>query len=222
MARGRMLSKDISLDEKVEALSNDTARLLFTWMIPHLDVEGRMYGDARVFKSLVAPRRNYSTQKVEKTLTEMEKLGLIVRYSVDGNQYLFAPNFEKHQTGLRKERERQSQIPPPKTELRRSNVGEEQDIVPPKSKLSLSLSISKDKGKRVRIPFNPLNYGINLEGNKNRWSKEIQRRADLPDEEILAMPAPIRQLVIGFLLAFPATAERGRRIQSQVKEHTSE
>lgn len=112
MARGRMLSKDISLDEKVDALSDDTARLLFTWLIPHLDCEGRMYGEPQIFKSLVAPRRNYSVKRVEKYLTEMEKLGLIERYSVNGNHYIFASGFEKHQTGLRKDKEAPSKIPP--------------------------------------------------------------------------------------------------------------
>ncbi len=111
MARGRMLSKHISLDEKVNALSDDTCRLLFTWMIPHLDVDGRQYGEPGVFKSVVAPRLNISIKRVEKYLKEMESLGLIVRYSVNGNSYLFAPNFEKHQLGLRKERESQSKIP---------------------------------------------------------------------------------------------------------------
>ncbi len=95
-----MLSKDISLDEKVDALSDDTCRLLFTWLIPHLDREGRMYGDPKIFKSIVAPRRNYSLKKVEKSLTEMEQLGIIRRYSINENTYLWAPNFEKHQVGL--------------------------------------------------------------------------------------------------------------------------
>jgi len=135
MARGRMISKAISLDEKVDALSDDTARLLFTWMIPHLDCEGRMYGDARIFKSIVAPRRNYTLLKVEKCLAEMEKLGLIERYFIESvptasasypldvkrqpskNCYLFAPHFEKHQTGLQKTREAQSQIPPPNSRV---------------------------------------------------------------------------------------------------------
>lgn len=149
MARGRMLSKDISLDEKVDALSNDTARLLFTWLIPHLDVEGRMYGDARLFKSIVAPRRNYSVKKVEKMLTEMEKLGLITRYSVDGNQYLYAPNFEKHQIGLRKDKESKSKIPDigrAKAEQRRSKDG----ISPPQEKRSLSIREEKEKINRKR------------------------------------------------------------------------
>ena len=83
MARGRMLSKAISLDEKVNALSDDTARLLFTWLIAHLDIEGRMYGDARLFLSIVAPRRNISLAKVEKYLTELELHGLILRYNIN-------------------------------------------------------------------------------------------------------------------------------------------
>ena len=144
MARGRMLSKDISLDEKVNALSDDTARLLFTWLIPHLDVEGRMYGEAQVFKSIVAPRRPYSIKKVEKYLKEMEKLGLIVRYSVNGNEYLFAPNFEKHQVGLRKDRESKSKIPindGVTTENRRSNDG----ISPAQVKVKVKVKVKGEK-----------------------------------------------------------------------------
>ena len=123
MARGRFVSKAISLDEKVDALSNDTARLLFTWLITHLDCEGRMYGDAQTVKSIVFPRRKISTQKVEKYLKELEKSELLFRYSVNGNHYLCMKNFEKHQPGLRKEKETQSQIPPFTPDLGRSKDG---------------------------------------------------------------------------------------------------
>jgi len=135
MARGRMISKQISLDEKVDALSDDTARLLFTWMIPHLDCEGRMYGEARVFRSIVAPRRNYSVQKVEKVLTELEQTGLIERYSLNGNAYISVPNFEKHQTGLRKDKESQSQIPPNTPDKGRSKDG----FTPPQVKVKVKV-----------------------------------------------------------------------------------
>lgn len=123
MARGRMISKAISLDEKVNSLSDDTARLLFTWLIPHLDCEGRQHGDAVTIKSIVFPRRRISHLKVEKYLKEMEKLELIFRYSVNGNEYLCAPSFEKHQIGLQKTKEAQSQIPPFTPELLQSEVG---------------------------------------------------------------------------------------------------
>ena len=120
MARGRMISKAISLDEVVNALSDDTARLLFTWLIPHLDCEGRTHGDAQTVKSIVFPRRKISARKVEKYLKELEKKELIVRYSVNGNTYLCAKNFGKHQTGLRKDKESPSQIPPFTPDLGRS------------------------------------------------------------------------------------------------------
>ena len=123
MARGRMISKAISLDEQVNALSDDTARLLFTWLITHLDCEGRGHGDAVTVKSIVFPRRTISPQKVEKYLKELEKNKLIARYFVNGNQYLWAKNFEKHQIGLRKDKESPSQIPPFTPELGRSKDG---------------------------------------------------------------------------------------------------
>ena len=123
MARGRMISKAISLDEKVNALSDDTARLLFTWLVPHLDCEGRIHGDAITVKSIVFPRRDISAAKVEKYLQELEKNELVFRYSVNGNQYLLMKNFEKHQTGLRKDKEIQSQIPPFTPDLGRNEVG---------------------------------------------------------------------------------------------------
>lgn len=150
MARGRMISKAISLDEKVDGLSDDTARLLFTWMIPHLDREGRIYGEARVFRSIVAPRRNYSIGKVEKVLTELEKTGLIERYSINGNAYISVPNFEKHQTGLRKDKESPSQIPPNTPDKRRSKDG----VTPPQVKVKVKVkdnSIDLDNKKDDKI-----------------------------------------------------------------------
>ena len=123
MARGRMISKAISLDDRVNALSNDTARLLFTWLIPHLDCEGRMYGDAQTVKSIVFPRRCMDVRTMQKHLDELAKSGLILRYSnVDGT-YICCPHFEKHQTGLQKSKEASSQIPPPSPELLQSEVG---------------------------------------------------------------------------------------------------
>jgi len=123
MARGRFVSKAISLDEKVNALSDDTARLLFTWLITHLDCEGRMHGDPVTVKSIVFPRRSISHRKIEIYLKELEKNELIFRYSVNGNQYLCMKTFEKHQPGLRKDKESASQIPPFTPDLGRSEDG---------------------------------------------------------------------------------------------------
>ena len=137
MPRGRFLSKSISLDEKVNALSDDTARLLFTWLISHLDCEGRLHGDPTTVKSIVFPRRKISVRRIEKYLKEIAKLELILRYCVNGNTYLFAPQFEKHQTGLQKSKEAQSQIPPFTPELIQSKAR----ISPPQAKGKEKLKI---------------------------------------------------------------------------------
>jgi hypothetical protein len=155
MARGRMISKEISLDEKVNALSDDTARLIFTWMITHLDREGRIYGEARVIKSIVIPRLQHSERKVEKYLKEFEKRGLILRYSINGNQYICAPHFDKHQPGLRKEKEAQSKIPPNTPDLGRSKDRVETGNVPPKlkSKSKLKLKSKGVKGVSIKTKY---------------------------------------------------------------------
>ena len=168
MARGRFISKAISLDEKVDALSNDTARLLFTWLIPHLDCEGRMHGDPVTVKSIVFPRRNISAQKVEKYLKELEKGELIFRYSVNGNQYLCTKSFEKHQPGLNKEREAQSQIPSIPQELIQSNNG----VTLTEVKVKDKVKVKEGEGGMGETDRNDL-YKI-LEGTKGfpKYSQE--------------------------------------------------
>ena len=113
MARGRFLCKDISLDMKVGSLSDDTARLLFTWMIAHLDREGRIFGEPHLVKAQIFPRSKISVAKIEKYLREMETFSLIYRYFNGKERYIYFPNFEKHQVGLRKDKEAPSVIPAP-------------------------------------------------------------------------------------------------------------
>ncbi len=56
MAKGRMLNRETSLSLKLNALVNDTTRLLATWTIPHLDKHGVFHADAQIVKSLVFVR----------------------------------------------------------------------------------------------------------------------------------------------------------------------
>ena len=150
MARGRFISKAISLDEKVDSLSSDTVRLLFTWLITHLDCEGRMYGDAQTVKSIVFPRRSMKAQTIEKYLSELEQEGLILRYSAPSGVYLCMKNFEKHQPGLRKDKESASQIPPFTPELGRSKDGNGLTQVKVKEEVKVK---EKTKQKESSVQF---------------------------------------------------------------------
>ena len=113
MAEGRMLKKKISLNEAVADLADDTHRLLFTWGIAHLDVEGRITGNLRGFKGLVTPLLEHITPEVVlEFFQDAESHGLIQRYQVDGEWHVQYPKFANNQK-LTKTREAASRRPPP-------------------------------------------------------------------------------------------------------------
>lgn len=97
-----MISKSISVSSKLAQVS-PFAALLFTWIQPHCDDGGNMPGDPFTVKGLVVPVRPETITEVKRALNEIEKIGLIKVYEIDGSKYLHVVNFEKHQT-LRKDR----------------------------------------------------------------------------------------------------------------------
>lgn len=148
MAQGRMLSKRISLNKALASLETDTSRLLFTWTIAHLDVEGRVHGDPALLRSIVVPRLDHiTTELVEEYIKEWSDKELVLWYEAEGDQWLYFPGFFDNQQGLKKDREAQSKIPAPENGTKiptqeevKSKSGVSQDKRPPKlSKEKLSL-----------------------------------------------------------------------------------
>lgn len=114
MADGRMLKKKISLSRRLAALETDSARMLYTWLNSHLDVEGRFSADPEVVKGQVVPRLKHLTPEVvEELLCDIASQGLIVRYENDGDRFLELRRFKDEQK-LRPGREKKSEIPAPK------------------------------------------------------------------------------------------------------------
>jgi len=117
MARGRMLNKKIGLDKRVAELEEQIgleAVLIFTWLIPHLDVNGRMNAELRMVRNLVFPRlRKITVEMVGETLRVAHEIGLITLYEAQGDQWLQFKNFHKNQPGLRRDREPEPDCPPP-------------------------------------------------------------------------------------------------------------
>lgn len=113
MASGRFVTNTICADKKINQLSCDTSRLAFTWLITFADCEGRTYGDPAVVRSMLFPRRqDISIEQMEAFITEWAAKEMIVWYEAEGDLWIWFPNFEKHQTGLRKDHEAASKIPP--------------------------------------------------------------------------------------------------------------
>lgn len=114
MAKGRMLNRETSLSLKLNALVNDTTRLLATWTIPHLDKNGVFHADPQVVRSLVFPlRQDLSTKEVAAMLDDIERVGLIRRFTASGRMWQVWPGFEHNQPYLRRDKERTDFPTPP-------------------------------------------------------------------------------------------------------------
>lgn len=118
MAEGRFLSRSISTNEQLAGVSLEAA-LLFSWCIPHLDVDGRLAGNPMFLKSNVVPLRDEITlKKIPRLLTELaravDRTGqpLLIWYEAGRQQVLQFPGFAGQQKGLRKDREAPSKLPP--------------------------------------------------------------------------------------------------------------
>lgn len=134
MADGRMLSKRVTRSNKIAALSSDTARMIYSWLIPYTDVEGRMEADTRLLKADIAPLLDHITPEViNSVLQELHDIGLIILYTAGGEvkQYLEITRFGENQKNLRKDREAPSKIPAPGMEQVRSRSGVGPAELPP-------------------------------------------------------------------------------------------
>lgn len=113
MAEGRMLKRAVSDSRRLSELKTDSARLLWTWILPYLDIEGRYLADPNLIKGKIVPRlKTFNPENVVEYLADMNKVGLIILYESDGEKYLQYRNFHEFQK-LRKDREGKSKIPAP-------------------------------------------------------------------------------------------------------------
>jgi len=139
MPEGRMLKKQISISQTLPRLKSDSARLLYTWLIPHLDIEGRFSADPDVVKGHVVPRLKMTKKKVWEYLQDMAENNLIILYQANNDLYLQFSVFEEHQS-LRKDREAESKIPAP----------EQGSIITP-GVIQENATTSKDKISKVKL-----------------------------------------------------------------------
>lgn len=116
MPVGRILLKSISGSNKLPQLKSDGARLLYTWLIAHVDINGCFSGDAKVIRGKIVTRLEKSVKTVESYLQEMEKLELIFRYTANNDVFLIVPDFVEKQPSLNPTREAKPTIPLPTLE----------------------------------------------------------------------------------------------------------
>ena len=109
MAKARMLHKKISVSTQVNKLSLP-ARLLFTWMIPHTDDEGRLKGDPEFIKATVVPMTKWSFKTVRNYLEEIKNQRLIYYWEENKEWFIEFVKWNEHQQ-IRKDRFEESNLP---------------------------------------------------------------------------------------------------------------
>jgi len=171
MPEGRMLKKLISTSQKLAKLKTDSARLLYTWLLPHLDIEGRFSADPHIVKGYVVPRLKMTPRKITEYLEDMAKNDLIVLYEVDGDKFLQLKKFKNFQL-LREDRESKSQIPAPtKDSMLTPGVIHENDstskVKESKSKVKESKSLCLEKFQDEDIKLTQLLIDLMSKNNPN-------------------------------------------------------
>lgn len=141
MAEGRMLKRRITASKKMAALKTDKSRLLWFYMLPFTDVDGRIVADCEDIKDEIIrkQRKGYSLNKIEECLQDLYRVGLIALYSINGVRYLEITRFWDEQSH-NPDREAKSPIPAPTPE--HSGVIQSTPLKLSKVKLSLSKDIS--------------------------------------------------------------------------------
>lgn len=130
MATGRILQKRISNSKKMAQLSCDGCRLLYTWILSHLDANGNFFADPVMVNNIVFTRLGKSVKEIEKWLDELEGAECIVRYKVGEEIYLNYPDFFEKQPNLRQDREGKCDLPNITPENILSKSGFSPDIFP--------------------------------------------------------------------------------------------
>ena len=127
MARIRTLKPEAWQDRKVRQQGRDQ-RLLFVGLITMADDEGRLHAlPATTIGNVYPGDEDVTGAMVEGWLIDLERSGLIVRYDVDGDPYVWLPGWSKHQKISHPSK---STLPPPPETLRSASADSPETLLP--------------------------------------------------------------------------------------------
>lgn len=96
MARIRSIKPEFPHSESMGEISRE-ARLCFIMLWTIADDSGRLRGNSRMLASLLYPYDNDAPKLIDRWLTELQGVNCIIRYQVDGNNYIEICNWLIHQ-----------------------------------------------------------------------------------------------------------------------------
>ena len=176
MPQGRIILKSISESKKIARLKTDGARLLYTWLITHLDVNGCFSADPDVVNGKVLTRLNKPKKTVVSYLDNLASTGLIVIYEANGDKFLIVPDFAEKQPNLQPKKEGKPTIPLPTpdqlqsnsttSKVKESKVKESKVNIPPPKKQYLDHVLLSDEEYTKLV----VRYG---EEETTRWIEKL-------------------------------------------------
>lgn len=111
MARTRNIKPGFFMNDKLAEIE-PLGRILFAGLWTIADREGRLEDRPKKIKAAILP---YDNCDINKLLQELHDKDFIVRYEIEGEQYIAIPNWKKHQNPHIKEPE--STIPEPESTI---------------------------------------------------------------------------------------------------------
>ena len=101
-AESRLIYSSISTSERVSSLGAKGA-LLYTWLIPHCDAQGRIQGKSKVIKQEVVPFiDDITTEDIANALELMQEVNLVIKYKDSkGRPLIQIADWWEWQTGLK-------------------------------------------------------------------------------------------------------------------------
>lgn len=205
-----MLSWRISFSEKLNGLSSDTARLLFTWLIPHCDNFGRMSGEPAEVKAVVFPKRaDLTPERIGTLLVELHDAGLITMYVHEGLTFVHVRTWQNWNK-ISGNMSRESDYPePPERVQTRTNTFVH---VSPEGEV-------EGKGESKDLPPPPRALGPSIEsGNGRNGDESAVKISDSPKRKVRATDHPEHCVCEDcYLSPSPPLAPRPTRV-AEVKE----
>jgi len=187
-----MINKKICGSVKFQNLPDDTCRLLATWIIANLDVQGVFYGDPAMVRSAIFPRRSDVTvDEVEIYLKALEDNGLMWRYEAKGDTWQVWPGFLEEQIGIRTDRE-SPEFPPPPDEYKGQSGDDTEDCWNDAGKHTAEEKLSKEKLSKENIHGDEKTSPDETEKPKRKPSAKNQTRKDLEQHfsDLTGLPVP--------------------------------
>lgn len=112
MARGRIITKEASVDPELNSISIE-AMLLYVLTLPHLDRDGLIDGTPMRLAAVAAPLQAILRDRAGAYINEWIEVGLVIPYRSGKHQILFFKGFRKHQIKMEYSKDTPSIYPAP-------------------------------------------------------------------------------------------------------------